>query len=216
MKTYLIKWWHSNRSFLIFILLMCVFRNACADWNQVPTGSMLPTIQIGDRVLVNKLAYDVKLPFTAVSLYKIADPVRGDIIIFNSKTADTRLIKRVIGEPGDTIELRNNIVYINGRKLSYKNGSVTKKVQYQLENLLGIEHAVQLNTHGSSLSNMRSVTVPEAHYFVMGDNRNNSADSRVIGFVPRDEVIGKSETVVISLDYDNYYLPRSDRVFHPL
>lgn len=195
---------------------MCVFRNACADWNQVPTGSMLPTIQIGDRVLVNKLAYDVKLPFTAVSLYKIADPVRGDIIIFNSKTADTRLIKRVIGEPGDTIELRNNIVYINGRKISYKNGSATKKVQYQLENLLGIEHEVQLNTHGSSLSNMRSVTVPEAHYFVMGDNRNNSADSRVIGFVPRDEVIGKTETVVIPLDYDNYYLPRSDRVFHPL
>ena len=88
------------RMLFLFICLMAVFRSSLADWNSVPTGSMKPTIIEGDRIFVDKLAYDFKVPFTDISLYHIADPRRSDIVIFNSKAADKRLVKRVIGLPG--------------------------------------------------------------------------------------------------------------------
>jgi signal peptidase I len=107
MKSGLIKALHDYRGFALFVFLMIIFRSALADWNVVPTGSMKPTILEGDRILVNKLAYDFKIPLTHISIYKFADPKRGDIVIFDSKLADTRLVKRVIGLPGDTVEMRD-------------------------------------------------------------------------------------------------------------
>ncbi|MCJ8303996.1 signal peptidase I, partial [Shewanella sp.] len=96
----LLKLLKQNRSFLLFMILMLVFRSAVADWNSVPTGSMKPTILEGDRLLVNKMAYDIRVPFTHLSLVRIADPARGEIIIFDSVKADKKLVKRVIGVPG--------------------------------------------------------------------------------------------------------------------
>src|SRR5271170_4889031 len=107
MKRGLLKAWHEYRGFAAFIVLMLVFRSALADWNSVPTGSMKPTILEGDRIFVNKLAYDLKVPFTTWHLAEWANPKRGDIVVFYSPEDGTRLVKRVVGLPGDVVELRN-------------------------------------------------------------------------------------------------------------
>ena len=205
--------WKNNRSLIIFISLMLVFRSAFADWNTVPTGSMKPTILEGDRILVNRMAYDLRIPFTHISLHKIADPARGDIIIFDSEVTGDKMVKRVIGIPGDVVEMRNNELIINGERLSYADLSTTGVMEDKTEDLLGIEHMIRVHRQGSQLSSFAPVTVPEGVYLALGDNRDNSSDSRVIGFVPRDEIVGRSRSVVMSFNYDNYYIPRSDRFF---
>ncbi len=216
MKIWFNNVWKGNRGFLLFVVLMFMFRSAFADWNTVPTGSMKPTILEGDRIFVNKMAYDIRLPFTHFSLYKVSDPVRGDIIIFDSKVSEKKLVKRVIGVPGDIIEMKNNNLHINKERISYQDVSSDGVIQDRLENLLGIEYLVRVQKSGSALSNFLPVRVPPDYYLALGDNRDNSADSRVIGFVPRDEIVGRSRKVVMSLNYENYYLPRSDRFFHTL
>ena len=114
MHNVLIKLWREYRGFALFVVLMIIFRSALADWNTVPTGSMKPTILEGDRIFVNKLAYDLRIPLTHISIHKFGDPGRGDIVVFDSKAAETRLVKRVIGLPGDVVEMRNNHLAING------------------------------------------------------------------------------------------------------
>lgn len=205
--------WKGNRFFIVFIVLMCLFRSAVADWNSVPTGSMLPTIVEGDRIFVNKMAYDIRLPFTHISLLKLADPQRGDIVVFDSGVSDKRLVKRVVGVPGDIVEMQNNVLWINGKQLAYRDMPASAPATDKLENLLGVEHTVRIHTPRSGFHPVR---VPEGHYLVLGDNRDNSADSRAIGFVPRHEIVGRSRHVVMSLNYDNFYLPRPDRFFHAL
>lgn len=216
MKNRFAKAWKENRSLLLFIVLMCVFRSSFADWNSVPTGSMKPTILVGDRILVNKMAYDIRLPFSHIALYKISDPARGDIIIFDSKVLDKKLVKRVVGIPGDTVEMRNNVLHINGVRLPYADVSSSESAIDKSENLLGVEHLVRLGKNGSSLSSFQAVKVPRGYVLALGDNRDNSADSRVIGFVPRDEIVGRSRKVALSFNYDNFYMPRSDRFFFTL
>lgn len=208
--------WKEYRSLMLFILLMCVFRSAVADWNTVPTGSMLPTIVEGDRIWVNKMAYDLRIPFTHQSVKRIADPARGDIIVFDSEASDKRLVKRVVGVPGDTISMQNNVLYINGQAADYEAVTRTTAWREQIETLGQITHKVRLQNQPSSFSSFATVTVPKGHYLVLGDNRDNSADSRFIGFVPRQEIIGRTENVVLSLNYDNYYLPRQHRFWVPL
>lgn len=207
----------NNRHFIVFIFLMVIFRTSIADWNSVPTGSMKPTIIEGDRIWVNKLAYDINLPFSHISLKHLADPRYGDIIIFDSARADKRLVKRVIGVPGDTVAMRNNTLIINGKALDYK-------IKNQGKNKLVIEEINKQSVHRIQLiyplenpySSFQSLTIPDHYYLVLGDNRNNSADSRFIGLVPRHEIIGRAQNVVMSLDYDNYYLPRLNRFLHTL
>src|SRR5262245_51974144 len=114
-------WLKRNRGFLIFMFSLMFFRTAIADWNPVPSGSMRPTILEGDVVLVNRLAYDVKVPLTNISLAQVGDPQRGDIVTFESPKNGTRLIKRVIACPGDTVELRNDALYVNGQLARYTN-----------------------------------------------------------------------------------------------
>ena len=212
----LIRFWKSNKAFLVFLTLMFVFRSSFADWNAVPTGSMQPTIVEGDRILVNKLAYDVRLPFMGVPLFKLADPRRGDIVIFDSSVSKIRLVKRVVGVPGDVVELKNNQLYINSLPLAYKDISVSDVSVDKVEDLLGIKHMVRINQDGSSYSSFPAITVPENNYLVLGDNRDNSSDSRAIGFVPRSEIVGRTRSVVMSLNYENYFLPRSERFFKTL
>ena len=207
----------NNRHFIVFIFLMVIFRTSIADWNSVPTGSMKPTIIEGDRIWVNKLAYDINLPFTHISLKHFADPQYGDIIIFDSANADKRLVKRVIGLPGDTVAMTNNTLIINGKALDYK-------IMDQEKNKLVIEEINNKSVHRIQLiyplvnqySSFQSLTIPDQYYLVLGDNRNNSADSRFIGLVPRKEIIGRAQHVVMSLNYDNYYLPRINRFMHTL
>ena len=217
MKSSLIKAWHEYRSFVLFVILMIIFRSALADWNVVPTGSMKPTILEGDRILVNKLAYDFKVPLTHTSLFKFADPKRGDIVVFDSKAADTRLVKRVIGLPGDTVEMRDNLLIINGIEARYSDVEYVADRTFAIESYFNMSHRIEVARTGvSRFSTFGPVKVPQGHYLVLGDNRDNSADSRVRGFVPRGEIVGDAKTVVLSIDYDHYYLPRIDRFFREL
>lgn len=204
-----------NRGFILFVVLMVLFRSAVADWNDVPTGSMQPTIQIGDRILVDKLAYDVRIPFTHVSALELDDPARGDIIVFDSRVSDKRLVKRVVGIPGDVVEMRNNELIINNEPVVYSTLFSSGRILEKAEHLPGSTHTVR-NKRASDYANFDPVTVPDEHYLVLGDNRDNSADSRVIGFVPRHEVVGRTSRVLVSLDYDNYLMPRGDRLWKPL
>ncbi|HEU4520557.1 MAG TPA: signal peptidase I, partial [Thermoanaerobaculia bacterium] len=107
------KIFNEIRIFLLMLLVVSSLRSALADWNDVPTGSMKPTIEIGDRVVVNKLAYDLKIPFTTISLFKWDDPHRGDIVVLFSPIDGTRLVKRVVAIPGDTVAMADNQLYIN-------------------------------------------------------------------------------------------------------
>lgn len=209
--------WKENKSFILFILLMFVFRSVVADWNTVPTGSMKPTILEGDRILVNKMAYDLRVPFSHVSMLKLADPERGDIIVFDSKNSDKRLVKRVIGIPGDTISMFNNVVSINDQILPYSFDSANAQFSDNTENLLGMKHSVRFQ-HASDkrFASFPPVNIPANYYLALGDNRDQSADSRIIGLVPRSEIVGRSRNVVLSLNYDNYYLPRQNRFFKAL
>ncbi|TVP15784.1 signal peptidase I [Shewanella sp. KCT] len=213
-----------------------IFRSAVADWNHVPSGSMLPTIVQGDRILVNKMAYDLRLPFTHVSLMKLADPERGDIITFDSVKADKKLVKRIIGLPGDTLAMRNNRLYLNGVALNYRAEplALTENTEKAFsegkealsdgqtafsvwqEALPGKSHAIRLNDQPSRLANFGPVTVPEGHYLALGDNRDASADSRVIGFVPREEITGKAHRIAFSNDPEHYYWFRSERWLQPI
>jgi signal peptidase I len=203
--------WKENKSLIVFISFMLVFRSAVADWNDVPTGSMKPTIVEGDRILINKLAYDVNVPFIQKSLIKLADPKVNDIIIFESKAADKRLVKRVIGVPGDIVSMSNNELTINDQKVAYNNTKIDTDKTIINEEIAQNSHTIQLTKSSSRLANFEAVKVPNDYYLVLGDNRNNSADSRVIGFVPRNEIIGRSSKVVVSFNYDNYLLPRTER-----
>jgi signal peptidase I len=217
MKEKIRNLWRDNKGFLLFIILMIVFRSSLADWNTVPTGSMKPTILEGDRILVNKLSYDLKVPLTHIPIVVFDDPERGDIVIFDSKVTDNRLVKRVIGIPGDVVALRNNRLFINGVPARYTDTVAGTDAIYAVESYAGFSHRVKLAPEGQSrYGNFGPVSVPANQYFVLGDNRDDSADSRFIGFVPRRDIVGKSARVVVSLDYDNYFLPRADRFFHQL
>jgi signal peptidase I len=212
-------------SLLVAILIATSFKSAIADWNDIPSGSMLPTILIGDRVLVNKLAYDLKIPYTTLQIVKWSAPKRGDIVVFFSPKDGKRLIKRVIGLPGDTIAMRNARLFINGQSVPY--GPPEKEIVNQIdpneqdryvffsENLPGKQHAVVFTPSRPSQGSFRAMTIPEGKYFVMGDNRDNSADSRVFGFVDRRLIVGRATMVVISRE-GSFLNPRWHRFFDGL
>src|SRR5258707_444725 len=113
-------WRTEAKSLILTVLVLFAFRSAIADWNDVPTGSMKPTIMEGDRVYVNKLAYDLKVPFTQWHLAQWDNPKRGEIVVFFSPADEQRLVKRVIGLPGDVIELRNDQLFVNDKPLKYE------------------------------------------------------------------------------------------------
>ena len=203
-----------NLGFISFILLLCMSRSSLADWYVVPTGSMQPTIVEGDRVLVNKMAYRLEIPFTDIGLVTLNEPKRGDIVIINSDAADLRLIKRVIGVPGDTVALTNNQLVINGHKLAYE--AADDQPYQAIESLPGKTHAILRLPATQALDHFSRVKVPEGQYLVMGDNRNHSADSRVYGFVPASEIQGQALRVLVSLDSNKYFMPRTERFLEDL
>lgn len=211
---------------LVVVTVCGAFRSAVADWNDVPSGSMKPTILEGDRILVNKLAYNLRVPFTTWQIAEWSCPARGDIVVCFSPANGDRLVKRVVAVPGDTVTLVNNRVIINGQPLEYvpldrdtiARLDVDERTGHQFarENLGAHPHAVMLTPNQPAARFMRPVVVPPDHYFVMGDNRDNSADSRFFGFVSGRQIVGRSSRVAFSLDYDRWYLPRWDRFFDRL
>lgn len=205
--------------FVLMLLVVSSLRSALADWNDVPTGSMKPTIQEGDRVVVNKLAYDLKVPFTTIELTKWGDPQRGDIVVLFSPVDGTRLVKRVVALPGDQISAIDNQLYVNGVKLptSTPAGPFTDDEQgmtFIADEVLGNrKHKVMYTPQVPALRSFGPVTVPPGSYFVMGDNRDNSNDSRFIGFIERRRIVGRALAVAFSLDRAHHFSPRFNRFF---
>jgi len=216
MKQGLVRILRENRSVLLFLALMLLFRSAFADWNHVPTGSMKPTILEGDYILVDKMAYDIRIPFTHTSLARVGEPERGDIVVFDSAASGNRLVKRLVGIPGDSVEMRNNRLIVNGQAINYSLAGESPYSWDLHEDLLGVEHLVRLQKRNSPASSFAPVRVPQDYYLALGDNRDNSADSRAIGLVPRKEIVGRAHKILLSLDYDNFYVPRGGRFLEKL
>jgi signal peptidase I len=219
-------WREWIRPLVVILAVVGSVRSAVADWNYVPTGSMKPTILDGDRIFVNKLAYDLKVPFTTWRLFVWSHPNRGDVVVLFSPLDGTRYVKRVVGLPGDRIELRDNALIINDEPIAYTNLDWRKLVgtsgmdraehRFAGEQLDDVLHAVMLSPEQPAERWFGPVTVPAGHYFVMGDNRDNSFDSRGFGFVPRHRIIGRASQIVTSTDSSRWYRPRWARFWTPI
>jgi len=213
-------------SILIAVIIATSFKSAVADWNIVPTGSMKPTILEGDRIFVNKLSYDLKIPYTTWRIAEWNHPERGDIVVFYSPLDGKRLVKRVVGLPGDSIEMQSNKLIINGKAVEYEIAGFpgnhemafgkSQPIPGIIENLNGTKHPIIASHYRTPLNTFDPIIIPEGHYFMMGDNRDNSADSRYFGFVERSLIVGRAVAVVLSLDINNHYKPRWDRFFTEL
>ena len=220
-------WRRQIRPIAITILLLTSFRSAIADWNDVPTGSMKPSILEGDRILVNKLAYGLKIPFTTWHLAQWSAPQRGEIVVFPSPADGLRLVKRVVGLPGDTVLMMDNRLFINGQPIHY--GSLDTNTIHELTPFEQPTHdyaSEQLGTMNHPVMSTPAIigarrsfgpiTIPAGEYFMMGDNRDNSNDSRFIGTVKLEKIVGRSSYVAMSLDYEHHYMPRWERFFKAL
>lgn len=206
-------------------IIVFPLKSALADWNWVPTGSMKPTILEGDLVFVNKLAYDLKVPFTLQRLAGWDNPARGDIVVFFSPYDGTRLVKRVVAVPGDTIELRNNVLLLNGKAMAYESVNAqayAKEIYEDARAVLAIEqgggpsHLVMALPSRRAARTFDAITVPPGKYFMLGDSRDNSFDSRYWGFVERKQIVGKANRVLLSFDKNHHYVPRLGRTFSSL
>jgi signal peptidase I len=171
-------WREYGEAAIIAILLALFIRTFIIQAFKIPSGSMEPTLLIGDHIFVNKFIYGIKIPFLRKTLIPIKNPSRGDIIVFiYPKDESKDFIKRLIGLPGEKIEIKGREIFINGQRFDDPYGDYSVR-----------------NNPGEPCS-FCSTTVPEGHYFVMGDNRNNSQDSRYWGFVPADNIKGKAVIV---------------------
>lgn len=219
------SWLRANKGFIVFLMLFGFFRTAIADWNPIPSGSMRPGLLEGDVVFVNRLAFNVKIPLTDIVVAHMGEPQRGDVVTFSSPTNGTRLIKRILAVPGDVVEMRDDILIINGQKASYTpveqvvehigQGRMTRAERY--EEVIGNRHQrIQVLPEIVSRRSFEPVTIPQDKYLMLGDNRNNSEDSRFIGLVPRKLLIGRAERVLVSADIEGNWMPRGDRFGKPL
>jgi signal peptidase I len=220
------RFWRWIRPIVVVVVVLSAMRSSLADWNDVPTGSMNPSILEGDRVFVNKLAYDLKVPFTQWRLARWSLPRRGDIVVFESPADGKRLIKRVVGLPGDTVEMRDDRLTLNGQALSYDfdlptagESQATAPPTRPLpgrEDLGGRTHPIQVVPGIRAMRSFGPLVVPPGRYFVMGDNRDNSFDSRFFGTVEADRIEGRAVGVALSVDPNHHYLPRWQRFLTPL
>ena len=205
-------WENWIKPFAIVVIVLSLVRSSLADWNDVPTGSMNPTILEGDRIFVNKLAYALKVPFTTWTVAQWSEPKPGQIVTFWSPKDGKRLIKRVAGVPGDRIAMRNGVLLINGEPLEYTDvpAHTYGAMVIKREQLGEHDHAVQFNPKRPSYRSFDEITLGPDEFFMLGDNRDNSGDSRVHGVVPRELITGHAFAVAVSRDG---WTPRWDRFF---
>lgn len=219
------KEWRATLFVIVFVLVP--MKSSFADWNWVPSGSMNPTILEGDLVYVNKLAYGLRVPLTFQRVSRWADPERGDIVVVFSPADGIRLVKRVIGVPGDTIEMSKNRLIINGRQLEYDVATeeALKGLDKELldqsifaqETIGDRKHIVmEIPQMSSDRRSFDKLVVPEGKIFVMGDNRDLSQDSRYFGFADREQVIGEATNIIVSFNILDAFQPRLSRFFTSL
>ena len=202
------------------VLIAITLRTFAYEPFRIPSGSMIPTLLVGDYLFVSKLSYGYShysLPFdlpliNGRILFK--EPKRGDVAVFRLPT-DPKVdyIKRLVGLPGDTIQLRNSVLYVNGKPVEYTrvddfvdkmgNGSVNRIVQFEETLPGGKVHNTIERTGNTAYDTTPVYTVPEGHYFGMGDNRDGSKDSRFldhVGYIPRENLIGRADLIFFSVD----------------
>jgi signal peptidase I len=175
--------------------LVLVLRSFVVEPFQIPSSSMVPTLKVGDFILVNKWTYGIRLPVVRTKIIELNSPERGDVMVFFPPHEERYFIKRVVGLPGDEIHVLNGVLYINGDKMTQKvlvDEEPAPRSVVMTEDLTGVEHAMQKRLSPTRLSQNFTAVVPEGHYFMMGDNRDNSSDSRVWGPVPEERIVGKA------------------------
>ena len=217
-------WWvEYSVSFFPVILIVFVLRSFLVEPFKIPSGSMIPTLLVGDFILVNKFTYGIRLPVVNRKIVDLNSPKHGDVMVFRYP-ADPSLdyIKRVVGLPGDRVEYRNKRLIINGQPLPLRpldDYLSRERMQYSrqyLETLDGVEHPILVEDDAPPLmqlpqpfphsgnclynTNGLACTVPPGHYFMMGDNRDNSSDGRVWGFVPDQNIVGKAFFIWLNLN----------------
>ncbi len=202
------------RSFFPVLLIVFLLRSFLVEPFQIPSSSMVPTLQVGDYILVNKYTYGIRLPVLRTKILSLNEPERGDVMVFfPPHQNDTYYIKRVIGLPGDTVSYRNKRLFVNGVEVLRENLDLVadgaSRYQVALEQLGGVNHLMQ--TSVTRAGSDFTVTVQPGHYFMMGDNRDNSSDSRVWGQVPERDIVGRA--FAVWMHWDSFFsLPSFDRV----
>ncbi len=197
------------KSFFPILLIVLLLRSFVAEPFRIPSGSMMPTLLHGDFILVNKFSYGIRLPVLHKKILNIGEPQRGDVAVFRfPKNPADDYIKRVIGLPGDHVAYRDKKLYINGKLMSQeKNGvyqgeganSVMNGATILREDLEYQIHEILLKKFGNNAPG--EFTVPQNHFFVMGDNRDHSSDSRIWGFVPEENLVGRAFLVWMNWDF---------------
>lgn len=192
-------WIEYPKSFFPVLFVVLVLRSFLLEPFKIPSGSMIPTLQIGDYILVNKFTYGFRLPVIGTEIISMGDPERGDIMVFRYPQKPTvNFIKRVVGLPGDEIRYESKRIFINGELVEqdYVAQLPPNRPAYRIynETLGGIDHKIHVDL-GRPAEPPKKWVVPEGHYFVMGDNRDHSSDSRAWGFVPENNIVGKAFAV---------------------
>jgi signal peptidase I len=200
-----------SRSFFPIILIVLVVRSFIVEPFRIPSGSMMPTLLIGDFILVNKFAYGVRLPVLNSRIINTGHPQRGDVTVFRyPENPKIDFIKRIVGVPGDHIAYRNKVLYINGEQAPQQylesyvgagSGNVMTGSRHLHENLIGVEHDILVMPGRNNFGADFETVVPQGQYFAMGDNRDNSRDSRFWGFLPEENLVGKAFLIWMNWDW---------------
>ncbi len=187
----------STAPFFPVLFVVLVVRSFVVEPFQIPSGSMIPTLEIGDFILVNKFSYGLRLPVLGTKVLEVGEPTYGDVMVFVPPNDDRYFIKRVVGLPGDEVRIIDNDLYINSKKMLQE--KVTGKMESSLSNyrivneqLHGVEHLLRRQVKAGKYGSDFFAVVPEGHYFMVGDNRDNSWDSRAWGAVPEENIVGKA------------------------
>lgn len=199
-----------SRSLFPVLLIVLLFRSFLFEPFKIPSGSMIPTLLIGDFIVVNKYAYGLRLPVLHTKFVPIGEPERGDVVVFRYPVDErVNFIKRLVGLPGDTVQYRNKKLYVNGEQVETESAGRYSSQETKCstprsdalvynEKLGDVNHRILI--HEGSRDSEGEWTVPEDHYFVMGDNRDRSNDSRAWGFVPEENLMGRAVGIWLNFD----------------